>query len=136
MDIKPSRELDALVAEKVMGRIFTRHLCEPGTPRREWVDNDVPHYSTDIAAAWQVVEELRNRKYVLRLESSPYMAQTEYWMGVFGFKGVDEEAWILEINYSPKIPSAPLAICIAALKALGEYRDEICTAALKSVNTL
>lgn len=49
-------ELDALVAEKVMG--FTviygfMQVFEDATPI------DIPKYSTDIAAAWQIVEKMR-----------------------------------------------------------------------------
>ena len=64
-EMKPGRELDALVAEKVMGwaavmdvvggkkmgiiegNIFSTHSSE-------WLD--VPHYSTDISAAFEVLK--------------------------------------------------------------------------------
>lgn len=59
------RELDAAVAEHVMGwrdikvRMFPGALCTLGgnPPGKSWPDM-VPDYSTDIAAAWRVVERL------------------------------------------------------------------------------
>jgi hypothetical protein len=70
------RELDALIAEKVMGwRIdydSAHHWMECGTSVDDLIFtapgsifhgeqriSDVPHYSTDIAAAWLIVEKLR-----------------------------------------------------------------------------
>lgn len=54
--MKPGRELDALVAEKVMGRSKTVVLGYLTITR------PVPHYSTDISAAWEIVEELSKRR--------------------------------------------------------------------------
>jgi hypothetical protein len=58
MDELPAgRELDALVAERVLGlRIDDAWFQHPDGRR---VSSDgLPHYSTDIAAAWQVVDKL------------------------------------------------------------------------------
>jgi hypothetical protein len=70
------RELDALVAERVMGwrkRVSADHTNSPIKALRDfgviyaWKDRagkemglDVPAYSTDIAAAWQVVVHIHN----------------------------------------------------------------------------
>lgn len=68
------REMDALVAEKVMGLENVRRVRNTMTAftiEREWLDVGdyyylpqkttaiirLPDYSTDIAAAWQVVEK-------------------------------------------------------------------------------
>lgn len=128
--MKPGRELDALVAEKVM------HKKHPFYPKEEgmtfWEDaarravnkvclNDVPRYSTDIAAAWDVV---------MRLERT--LDQT-CWTGEFGLScdGVWQASWSF---WRPKkgkwavtadsYVSAPHAICLAALKAVDAANDE------------
>src|SRR5690606_20607824 len=55
--MKPGRELDALVADKVMG--YTTH----GQFReKNGVRVMIDRYSADIAAAWEVVERLTRRK--------------------------------------------------------------------------
>lgn len=142
-ELTAGRELDALVAEKVMG--WRRSLgCFdnrnnwnpegvilvpfPGTeygPKREWTTNpitntrNVPHYSTDIAAAWEVVERLRENGWVIGI-------------------GIDDEPWedpagggthgcsLLGCNRGRTdatdireyADTTPLAICLAALKAV------------------
>lgn len=60
--MKPCRELDALVAEKVMGLSIWRHGRRVDYKTDDSVYNRVPSYSTDIAAAWQVVERIRNNE--------------------------------------------------------------------------
>ena len=70
LDWKPGRELDALVARKIMGWFDIGH----DTSIDEWMgrpsDYDakkygqmyvgLPHYSTDIAAAWEVLKKMIN----------------------------------------------------------------------------
>lgn len=68
--MEAGRELDALVAEKVMGwTMFSYQMLGSGGAgefrwippgRRDHVSNiaPVPRYSTDIAAAWEVVEKV------------------------------------------------------------------------------
>jgi hypothetical protein len=108
--VKPGPELDALVAEKVMGWI---HLeahpasCAPevwilddehGTEARkaaEWSP------STDIADAWEVVE-------VMRKKDGVFIANMgRRWTVRF----TDYSMWFAD--------DLPLAICLAALKAKG-----------------
>lgn len=110
------RELDALVAEKVMGlkHVFNADLTEG------WIDIDtvcrsLPSYSTDIAAAWKVVEKLQ--------------AYNPFWDadGFMEFdlsptSGVDgERGWTCNFgddNTRAYASTAPHAICLAALKAV------------------
>ena len=116
--MNPGRELDALVAEKVMGCRLIPHVnpkysptcgCENRAHRiREEISNDLlAEYSTDISAAWQVVEK----------------------MSLFGGTGcslvgpLPGQKWHIHFG---KISSdsvigdtAPHAICLAALKAVG-----------------
>ena len=106
-------ELDALVAEKVMG-CQSVHEVEPGLWRDEI--GRIPRFSTDIAAAWQVVEKLRQSRICLdvttRLESYYVSANL-----------VDDAAGEFRSGYFSKriadgiADTAPLAICRAALAA-------------------
>lgn len=88
------RELDALIAEKVMGDPLQLKMALG--PR---------HYSTDIAAAWEVVEKLRTAKYELLICT---------------FSG----KWSVDVLHTGKsidvanADTAPHAICLAALNAV------------------
>lgn len=164
--LEAGRELDALVAEKVMGvslippreaamvRVAGRHVCATGPefelrdgrkfrmpPGRElkqpegtddwnaryflfiaqqvgseWdaqiaAERDIPSpFSTDIAAAWEVVEKLTSTtKQWFRFEQS--CVTHEAIFSVEGAGGLDGE-WRAEAE------TAPLAICRAALQAV------------------
>jgi Phage ABA sandwich domain len=96
------REIDRLVAEKVMGLKvddFDFILDEKGLR-----DGELANYSTNIADAWKVVEKLRDRGILITVETliDKYKA---YYDGRFGAFA--------------ETPS--LAICLAALKAVGFY---------------
>lgn len=109
--MKPGRELDALVAEKVMGWKDIRFgdetsvsgsvgfgLPVSGHPRRAF-----PPYSTDIAAAWAVVEELE----------LPFEIHSDDWHSRWDARfNLDRGEWC-------QASTAPHAICLAALKAMG-----------------
>lgn len=97
-------ELDALVAEKIFN----------DTPPRGY---GVPDYSTDIAAAWEVVEKMASKGFdaeVMSLSS--------------GLPSVDDNhrcycefqvPWRIGFNRLRAFaPTVPLAICRAALKAV------------------
>lgn len=107
-----ARTLDALVAEKVtgwpgpsthayFGRMAGRTLsfADPSVSGREL---ELPHYSSDIAAAWEVVELLRKETGDFALELVDYGS---VWAARFGHFGGALDA------------SAPRAICVAALRA-------------------
>lgn len=118
--MKPGRELDALVAEKVMGWAKTNLKdwdqafkdefgflwAEPGHGYFKGF-HTLPHYSTDIKAAWEVVEKMGTRF----IHLSPAL----------------EGGWSCAIQYNEaRFPfvnligkTAPEAICRAALKAVG-----------------
>lgn len=77
--MKPGRELDVLIAEKVMGWTKIRHFDNPfeslpgarkyfgvaprggKSMRGGEVEQPIPSFSTDIAPAWMVLEALRAR---------------------------------------------------------------------------
>ena len=89
--MKPGRDLDALIAEKVMGS-----------------ENNCPHYSTDITAAWEVVEKFHKIDvshtfdgWFCSIDTSDEYGQNGTWSHAQG-------------------QSAPHAICLAALNVVGE----------------
>lgn len=67
-----------------------------------------PNYSTSIADAWLVVEKMRGNGYVLHLDDG----NTE-WRAFFAVP--NDESKIMG-SYQP---TAPTAICLAALRAIG-----------------
>jgi hypothetical protein len=115
--VKPGRELDALVAEKVMGlnpKLFNvlASYYEVATegPR-------LPAYSTDIAAAWLVVEKMHQHpKWVLQLAAPQQDYVNEKWRAIFARKHWET---IGPYGWDAFGESAPHAICLAALKAVG-----------------
>lgn len=127
--MKPGRELDALVAEKVMGwvkleahpaphTLFHPNFGKPGNPNYagpwfyhpDWTPEKgghpngqvIPAYSTDIAAAWLVVERLgTNFRELVHLRPG--------W-----------QATVTKANNYYAVADTPaLAICLVALKAWG-----------------
>ena len=121
-DLPAGRELDALVAEKVMGWTFQTfpegacpevrhwHRTSPIPEERspEWAASFIgacPRFSTDLAAAWTVVEKLRG---------------CDQWPEI----GATGRSWYCEFEGEPGVivegfgDTAPLAICRAALEAV------------------
>lgn len=102
------RELDALVAEKVMGwtlddeidELSGRFWCTPDG--FVWADNFEP--STDIAAAWTVAENLIAAKWYFCIERADIPGDAKW------------NAWIGRFNVYAATPA--LAICLAALQAV------------------
>ena len=61
--MKPGRELDAMIAERVMH--WKTFAGEPGYGRKperliSLILDPIPHYSTEIAAAWFVVDAIHD----------------------------------------------------------------------------
>ena len=105
-DMPAGRELDALVAEKIFG------LCRwDGVPNAfhpkvvQWWQTEQPcnppPYSTDIAAAWEIVEKLR-------LAIGPSYCGSGWYC-----------TWMTGGAHGAIADSAPLAICRAALREVG-----------------
>ncbi len=111
--IEPGRELDLLIAKKVMGCYVRRNfkgcfdLVIPGGVNCiDFIEEEgawfsVPHYSTNIAAAWEVVEKLGNDFFELSRGGS---GLSDGWSALTA----EGDAWA---------ETAPHAICLAALKA-------------------
>ncbi len=117
-DLQPGPELDALVAEKVMGWKSRKSV---GLATHEgdnlWIRPDncaagLRVYSTDISAAWEVVEKIKSiikRNFFFELLYTP---ERPHWYAVFSSTKPER-------RYSADGRTAPHAICLAALKAFG-----------------
>lgn len=113
-ELPAGKELDALIAEKVLGWTLVDDLGysglvsgKPDGPLvREMDRNHVPHYSSNIAAAGQVIIAVRDD-------------------GLWWALNQMGNAWVATLSdpertrfINGKARTAPLAICRAALKAL------------------
>ena len=124
-----NREIDRLVADKVMGSKYADHEYTHNGKRedREGISSyfcitcgnpagyhSWPSYSTDIAAAWLVVEKMRRDGWRVTIRSLKFPArETELW-----------EVWLHEdlkfaARGAARGQSVAEAICLAALKAVG-----------------
>lgn len=120
------RELDALVAERVMGWSNVS-LGALGNDAFGWNPSlrghvpphgriPIPCYSTSIQAAWEVAEKLveRRRYLAVQRQAGEY---NHTWSACFWEIG--ENGVLHIISARGVATSAPLAICRAALKAGG-----------------
>jgi hypothetical protein len=102
------RELDYEIAREVF-RLDQAHEVWGGTPMR--LDGEertaVPHYSSDIYSAWQVVEFIE-RRHNHRLQLTRLGFPGALWRATF-FRGE------LSRGHEFKAETAPEAICRAAL---------------------
>lgn len=108
--MKPGPELDALVAEKVMGWNLIDYP-NIGVIEIETEDDsfDLAEFkpSTDIKEAWDVVEFTENN--VGGIELISLCDEKKYLFRI----------WNGKENIEANAETAPLAICLAALKAVG-----------------
>lgn len=135
--LEAGRELDALIAERVMGWKWcaSPNTFKPGRPWRRWLaepyrnmpvwdgvtempidglfdeESNVLYYSTDIAAAWEVVEKLRETWPVVLVTVGP----KHYDVEINTDKGSPSHYRLVE---DAQAETLPLAICRAALKAI------------------
>ena len=126
LNMKPGRELDALVAEKVMGyRVYTQSypsIVEEKTVEVEYIEYQLenetirgilPHYSTDNAAALEVAIHLQKQGYYVCIDLK---ACEETSVGVY------EENPAEQIAYA-KAQTPAEAISKAALLAVMEWKE-------------
>ena len=100
-----SREIDALVAEKVMGiTLIGKDMAAYLNEETQFM-MPIPFYSTDIAAAWEVVEKVNDLGWNISFDPIP-----QEWITDFD----EHQDWVVSNK------TAPMAICLAALKAKGE----------------
>jgi hypothetical protein len=125
----PGRELDALIAEKVMGaewiedagrqtgRRYRRLYKDHWIIAEQYEGEDtvhapspvLPHYSSEIGDSWKVREKMRELGFHLGLVDDGHA--TEPWEAYFD-QGRNKP------SYNAWASTAPLAICLAALSAL------------------
>jgi hypothetical protein len=131
MSLTAGRELDAMVAEKVMGwqrelgsfagtqtwhpEVVSLVRPSPSGYRRHPTTGDltyfggIPSYSTDISAAWLIVERMRGLGWLMLLDDCD----------PFGFRCVWQTTSPDLTDVVGDGATAPLAICRAALAAVG-----------------
>lgn len=112
--MNPGREMDQLVAEKVTGWQIGSHngLSNLSPEGSRWCRErnpmeGIPYYSTDIAAAWEVVEKL-------------HLSGFTVYSGLVGPLEPHAIAKIIGRGREceVKAETAPHAICLAALRAI------------------
>jgi hypothetical protein len=125
--MKAGRELDALVAEKVFGAKLIRSEFHEGAPvvACDFPDRPVgsafgnlPPYSTDIAAAWEVVEKVGrhwNGFDFCIFSDKGFVSGVEEWRAGWFEAGYGE----YEGRADATSDTLPHAICLAALKSVG-----------------
>lgn len=116
-NLPAGKEIDALIAEKVMG--FTISETDlGGNPGKFITFNNgatqicysVLNYSLNISSAWDVVEKMQDKfSFVLSYDDPPSDDEHK-WSCEFFYKG--DPAYIDHEVYAP---TAPLAICRVAL---------------------
>ena len=105
--MEAGRELDALIAEKVMGLHITEESRNTDCPVYD-IKNagrffaPISPYSTSIAAAWEVVFQVGTAMQL-------FLYTTGFW---------EANLLIRDTLFNGEGSTAPLAICHAALKAI------------------
>ena len=135
-EMPAGREMDVLIAEKVMGYTLSE-LSLPAYPKYKLFDiesgefsgyvKEVPHYSTDIVDAWEVVKRMPIPFKLEKCWEKAYQIGPEGWSACWctdaDCEGCNEnsrctngdDAWA---------ETAPLAICRCALKVAGVSTDD------------
>ena len=122
--MEAGRELDGLVAKMIMGYAVLDGACSgtiveemgPGIKQQRLVSP----YSTEMAAAWLVVEQVEQAGYRCAL--------LHYERGTWGCCFYPREG--RPVGYAPNsepdaATTAPLAICLAAIEAI-QVKEPVC----------
>lgn len=112
------REIDALVADKIMGwrEETDKNRSKMGKPPMtddEWVDmidDSMNYFSSDIRAAWKVVEKILDKQ--KRQGVVNICFDHDFGWGALLVMTDEKMEWV-------HAETAPMAICLAALKAKG-----------------
>jgi hypothetical protein len=123
--MQPGRELDALVAEKVMGwaELWTdskNYMAYPPCEQKFTIGEAERHpvwpYSTDIAAAWEVVEKIKHMNLYIATH-----VPADGRITCIVDDDINGELTCDEVKeYQVVADTAPEAICKAALLAVME----------------
>lgn len=106
--MEAGRELDALVAEKVMRHVVQRDEQGPYIPGEAGHKWPLPPYSTNMATAWPIAERLR-------LSVSPY-GESQWCAGQPQPSETEPDTVETDIKIAD---TAPHVICLAALALHG-----------------
>jgi hypothetical protein len=118
--------LDRLIATQVMGWTWDADTNWPDG--RDWatqMSDDAQHWSpsTDIAHAWEVVERMRKSRHLgleLMPKTTPIGSWSVSWADLGGVSEDDYEMFCVDHRQVYRTaPTAMLAICLAALAAVG-----------------
>lgn len=131
--MKPGNKLDALIAEHVMGWTYLEkpHMKFPDEMLGYWdkhldpcPDDVAPwqaawtwHPSTSIASAWEVVEKMQSEGYLYFISNLPFNADEGVEITFSHPSRPDENGGCCKACEVAE--TAPHAICLAALKAVG-----------------
>lgn len=111
LNMPAGREMDALIAKKVMG---LQKCGDSFVDGLYWLPSGIPdyppEYSSDMSAAWQVVESLRKRDYRIFLSYARNIVTIT----------LDHDNHHKDMDFWIEAKTAPLAICRAALLAVME----------------
>lgn len=120
--MKPGRDLDILIAEKVMGYsvggphegVFTMYKQKQNAPTGQYDSwhGELPNYSEDMIAAWQVVEKINRWHFSIARHGMTF--DPSGWIYEAKFVGVIKDSTI-----EAEGETVPHAICLAALKVVG-----------------
>lgn len=106
---KGNRKIDALVDEHVMGQCLAFPYEGSDDQASAWYDY-IPHYSTDMAAAWEIVDKL---KAIYTFDIDNYSNRDGKWY--VEIQGDEDAHGCAHVMAG----TAAMAICLAALKLKG-----------------
>jgi hypothetical protein len=117
--VKAGRKLDELIAEKVMG-------WKPASAEQQMLEGWPKKYSTDIAAAWKVLDKAFD---VIPGMRSGFPAVI-HWSDGWRVTMLNGDAEPMDLAFGGKLllaiaPTAPHSICLAALRAVGVDVDQV-----------
>ena len=123
IDTDRNREIDKLIAEKVMGWTYLEKAKLNGHSGTDWTGitptlsrQSIPTYTTDVAAAWTVIKKLKDR------DGHPNYLWLSY-QGDAVLTKHNSSHWLCAFaspeQFRAEADTAPMAIALAALAAVG-----------------
>ena len=128
-----NREIDALVAEKVMGqpvewvevldylsRRKEPYLCESN--EGQGANDEVEHYSTSISAAWELLDRfgfIVGPRFKAGAYPTDHPGIRTGWYVYKTWDAAANDTYEWEQHAFAEADTLPMAICLAALKAVG-----------------